>query len=71
MTEGADQSSPKDDVYRVYSTWCRRNGYQAMNSGSLAQRLKQRGVTATRPRINGGRVHYYQGISVMITADRA
>ncbi|GAB6857861.1 DNA primase family protein [Microbacterium xylanilyticum] len=71
VTEGADQSSPKDDVYRVYSTWCRRNGYQAMNSGSLAQRLKQRGVTATRPRINGGRVHYYQGISVMITADRA
>ncbi|MFE6733417.1 phage/plasmid primase, P4 family [Microbacterium sp. NPDC057650] len=68
---GDDQTSPKDDVYRVYDTWCRRNGYQTMNSGSLAQRLKQRGILGTRPRINGGRIHHYQGISVVLTADRA
>lgn len=71
VTEGADQSSPKDDVYRAYTTWCRRNGYTAMASGPLGQRLKQRGITSTRPRISGGRVHYYQGISVALTPGRA
>lgn len=70
VTMGDDQSSPKDDVYRAYSTWCRRNGYTAMASGPLGQRLKQLGVTSTRPRISGGRVHYYQGIGVMLPAGR-
>lgn len=70
VTVGDDQSSPKDDVYRAYSTWCRRNGYTPMASGPLGQRLKQLGVTSTRPRISGGRVNYYQGIGVMLPAGR-
>lgn len=68
---GDDQSSPKDDVYKAYAAWCRRNGYQPMNSASLAQRLKQRGVTATRPRVGGARIHHYQGIGVILTPGSA
>lgn len=64
---GDDQSSPKEDVYKAYSSWCRRNGYQTMNHASLAQRLKQRGITATRPRVGGSRVHHYQGIGVILS----
>ncbi|HWU29259.1 MAG TPA: phage/plasmid primase, P4 family [Microbacterium sp.] len=64
---GEDQSSPKEDVYKAYAAWSRRNGYQVMNHSSLAQRLKQRGVTATRPRVGGSRVHYYQGIGVTLS----
>lgn len=71
VDRGEDQSSPCADVYRTYSTWCRRNGYTAMASGPLGQRLKQLGVTRTRPRDGFGRVWRYQGISVMITPDRA
>ncbi|WP_449408376.1 DNA primase family protein [Microbacterium maritypicum] len=68
---GEDQSSPKDDVYKAYTSWSRRNGYQAMNSASLAQRLKQHGVTATRPRVGGARIHHYQGIGVILTPGSA
>jgi putative DNA primase/helicase len=71
VTMGEDQSSPKDDVYRAYATWCRKNGYTAMASGPLGQRLKQRGVTTSRPRISGGRVRYYDGIGVMLSESRA
>jgi putative DNA primase/helicase len=71
VSRGDDQSSPKDDVYRAYKTWCTRNGYSPIASGPLGQRLKQLGVTSSRPRIGGGRVHYYNGISVMTRLDRA
>ena len=71
VSRGEDESSPAADVYRTYATWCRRNGYTAMASGPLGQRLKQLGVTRTRPRDGYSRVWRYQGISVVITPDRA
>lgn len=65
---GDDQSSPTDDVYRKYSTWCSRNGYTRMSSGQLGVRLKQLGITKSRPRDTlGRRVMHYHGIGVMIT----
>ncbi|WP_067194190.1 DNA primase family protein [Microbacterium sp. XT11] len=71
VTLGEDESSPSADVYRCYASWCRRNGYTPLASGPLGQRLKQLGVTRTRPREGLARVVRYQGISVMLTPDRA
>jgi len=71
VTLGEDESSPSADVYRCYASWCRRNGYTPLASGPLGQRLKQLGVTRTRPREGLTRIVRYQGISVMLTPDRA
>lgn len=66
---GEDQSSPSDDVYKAYKNWCRRNGYSAVASGPLGQRLKQMGITRTRPRVGNSRVVHYQGIGVLLAPD--
>lgn len=62
-----DQSSPCADVYRKYASWCRRNGYSALASGPFGMRLKQAGITKTRPRIGTARAWHYEGISVMLS----
>lgn len=67
VTQGPDQSSPSADVYKRYSGWCRRNGYTPLASGPLGQRLKQLGITRTRPREGASRVVRYQGIGVYLT----
>ncbi|MGX1931713.1 DNA primase family protein [Microbacterium resistens] len=64
--QGPDESSASADVYRRYAGWCRRNGYTPLASGPLGQRLKQIGVTRTRPRDGASRVVRYQGISVTL-----
>lgn len=64
--QGPDQDAPCADVYRVYSGWCRRNGYSPMASGPFGLRLKQLGVTRTRPRDGLTRTWRYVGISVML-----
>lgn len=66
VTQGPDESSPSADVYKRYSGWCRRNGYSPLASGPFGLRLKQIGVTRTRPREGLSRVVRYQGISVML-----
>lgn len=63
---GVDQSSPTADVYRKYASWCRRNGYSALASGPFGGRLKQAGITKTRPRIGTARTWHYEGIGVML-----
>ena len=65
--QGPDESSASSDVYKRYAGWCRRNGYTPLASGPLGQRLKQLGVTRTRPRDGASRVVRYQGISVTLT----
>lgn len=64
---GAEQSSPCADVYRKYAAWCRRNGYSALASGPFGMRLKQLGITKSRPRDGLTRVWRYDGIGVMLT----
>lgn len=64
--QGPDESSASADVYRRYANWCRRNGYTPLASGPLGQRLKQLGITRTRPREGASRVVRYQGISVTL-----
>lgn len=66
VNQGPDESSPSADVYKRYAGWCRRNGYTPLASGPLGQRLKQLGITRTRPREGASRVVRYQGISVML-----
>lgn len=66
VSQGPDESSPSADVYKRYAGWCRRNGYTPLASGPLGQRLKQLGITRTRPREGASRVVRYQGISVML-----
>lgn len=66
VAQGPDESSPSADVYKRYAGWCRRNGYTPLASGPLGQRLKQLGITRTRPREGASRVVRYQGISVML-----
>lgn len=66
VTQGPDESSPSADVYKRYSGWCRRNGYSPLASGPFGLRLKQLGITRTRPREGLSRVVRYQGISVML-----
>ena len=68
VRQGPDESSPSADVYRRYQGWCRRNGYTPLASGPLGQRLKQLGITRTRPREGAVRTVRYQGISVMLSA---
>lgn len=65
--QGPDESSASSDVYKRYAGWCRRNGYTPLASGPLGQRLKQLGITRTRPREGASRVVRYQGISVTLT----
>lgn len=65
---GAEESSPTSDVYGRYSRWCRRNGYSPLASGPFGQRLKQQGITRTRPRDGLSRTWRYQGISVVLSA---
>lgn len=64
---GDNETAPTTDVYTRYSRWCRRNGYNALASGPFGQRLKQRGITRTRPRHGASRTWHYQGISVMLS----
>jgi putative DNA primase/helicase len=71
VRQGPDESSPSADVYRCYASWCRRNGYSPLASGPFGLRLKQIGVTRTRPREGFTRIVRYQGISVVLTPDRA
>lgn len=66
VQRGPDESSPSADVYKRYAGWCRRNGYTPLASGPLGQRLKQLGITRTRPREGASRVVRYQGISVFL-----
>ncbi|MGP6171968.1 DNA primase family protein [Microbacterium sp. A204] len=66
VTRGPDESSASADVYKRYSGWCRRNGYTPLASGPLGQRLKQLGITRSRPREGASRVVRYQGISVVL-----
>lgn len=68
VRQGPDESSPSADVYKRYSGWCRRNGYSPLASGPFGLRLKQLGITRTRPREGLSRVVRYQGISVMLMA---
>lgn len=68
---GAGQSSPCADVYRKYAGWCRRNGYTPLASGPVGQRLKQQGITRSRPRITGGRTWHYDGIGVTLSTREA
>lgn len=63
-----DATAPTADVYTVYAKWCRRNGYAPLASGPFGARLKQLGITRTRPRDGLSRIWRYQGISVMIRA---
>ncbi|WP_396659523.1 phage/plasmid primase, P4 family [Microbacterium sp.] len=64
---GEHESSPTADVYGRYSRWCRRNGYSALASGPFGMRLKQIGITRTRPRDGLTRTWRYEGISVLLT----
>ncbi|WP_344820354.1 DNA primase family protein [Microbacterium soli] len=66
--QGPDESSACADVYRRYQGWCRRNGYTPLASGPLGMRLKQLGVTKSRPRDGFTRTWRYQGISVTLSA---
>ncbi|HUG50388.1 MAG TPA: phage/plasmid primase, P4 family [Terrimesophilobacter sp.] len=67
VRQGPDQSSPTADVYKRYAGWCRRNGYTPLASGPLGLRLKQIGVTKSRPRDGFSRTWRYDGISVMLS----
>lgn len=71
VCQSPEESSPCADVYRKYAAWCRRNGYSAMASGPFGQRLKQLGITKTRPRLGSSRSWHYVGISVVLTASEA
>lgn len=64
-------TAPCADVYRKYAGWCRRNGYSALASGPFGLRLKQLGITRTRPRDGAGRTWHYVGIVVMLGASDA
>jgi len=66
VSQAPELSSPSADVYKRYANWCRRNGYTPLASGPLGQRLKQLGITRTRPREGASRVVRYQGINVML-----
>lgn len=66
VDRGPELSSPSADVYKRYSGWSRRNGYSPMASGPFGLRLKQLGITRTRPREGVSRIVRYQGISVML-----
>ncbi len=68
---GPDESAACSDVYRKYTAWCRRNGYSALASGPFGLRLKQIGVTRTRPRVGTSRTWHYVGISVMLSSTDA
>lgn len=69
--QGTEQTSPCDDVYKKYSSWCRRNGYSALASGPFGVRLKQLGITKSRPTVGGTRVRHYVGIGVILRAAEA
>ncbi len=64
---GAEHMSPTADVYRKYSGWCRRNGYSPLASGPFGLRLKQMGITRTRPRVGSSRTWHYEGIAVTLS----
>lgn len=68
---GPDESSACSDVYKKYAAWCRRNGYTASASGTFGARLKQLGITKTRPRTGTSRVYHYEGVSVMLSPSDA
>lgn len=68
VRRGPEESSPTADVYKRYAGWCRRNGYTPLASGPLGTRLKQLGITRSRPRDGFARIWRYQGISVMLNA---
>ncbi|QXE28564.1 DNA primase family protein [Microbacterium paraoxydans] len=64
---GPEHMSPTADVYRKYSGWCRRNGYSPLASGPFGLRLKQMGITRTRPRVGSSRTWHYEGIAVTLS----
>ena len=64
---GVEHMSPTADVYRKYSGWCRRNGYSPLASGPFGLRLKQMGITRTRPRVGSSRTWHYEGIAVTLS----
>lgn len=66
VTLGDDQWSTCDDVYNAYKRWCRKNGVTAISSISFGQRLRPLGITKSRPRVSGGRVQVYNGISAYV-----
>lgn len=65
--QGPEQLAPTADVYKRYAGWCRRNGYSPLASGPFGLRLKQLGITRTRPRIGASRTWHYEGISVTLS----
>lgn len=64
---GPEHMSPTADVYRKYSAWCKRNGYSPLASGPFGLRLKQMGITRTRPRLGSSRTWHYEGIAVTLS----
>lgn len=66
VRRGESESSPRSDVYRRYSRWCRANGYQPVASGPFGNRLKGIGIRSTESRAGGRFTRYYVGISVML-----
>lgn len=66
---GADQQSPRADVYARYSRWCTRNGYKPLASEPFGRRLKGVGIRSTESRAGGRYARYYVGISVMLSTE--
>lgn len=65
--QGPEHTAPTSDVYRRYAGWCRRNGYSPLASGPFGLRLKQLGITRTRPRVGTSRTWHYEGIAVTLS----